>query len=67
MPALVLAGEEDVITPPAGCREMAEAIPGARLVTIPMAGHLTPMERPRAVATALSEFFGGALGAPIVS
>lgn len=62
VPALVLVGEEDVISPPAKCREMADAIPGARLVTIPMAGHLTPMERPKAVAMALSEFLGAALG-----
>jgi pimeloyl-ACP methyl ester carboxylesterase len=40
---------------------MAEAIPGARLVTVPGAGHLTPMERPRAVAEALGEFFSTVL------
>ena len=36
---------------------MAAAIPGARLVLIAGAGHLTPMERPKAVAEALAEFF----------
>jgi pimeloyl-ACP methyl ester carboxylesterase len=41
---------------------MAEAIPGARLVTIAGAAHLTPMERPGAVAAALREFFAAALG-----
>jgi 3-oxoadipate enol-lactonase/4-carboxymuconolactone decarboxylase len=40
---------------------MAEAIPGARLVKIAGAGHLAPMERPGAVAAALSDFFAGAL------
>ena len=30
-------------------------------VTIPGAGHLTPMERPGAVATALGEFFASSL------
>jgi pimeloyl-ACP methyl ester carboxylesterase len=42
---------------------MAAAIPGARLVTIAGAGHLTPMERPGAVAAALGEFFGATLSA----
>jgi len=40
---------------------MAAAIPGAKLVTIPGAGHLAPMERPKAVAGALAEFFSAAL------
>jgi pimeloyl-ACP methyl ester carboxylesterase len=30
-------------------------------VTIPAAGHLTPMERPGAVAAALGDFFAAAL------
>jgi pimeloyl-ACP methyl ester carboxylesterase len=41
---------------------MAAAIPGARLVTIAGAGHLAPMERPKAVSQALEEFFAAALG-----
>jgi len=61
LPALVLVGENDTLTPPALSEKMAAAIPGAKLVTIPGAGHLTPMERPGAVAAALGEFFAGAL------
>lgn len=64
IPTLVLVGEQDALTPPADSQAMADAIPGARLVTIPGAGHLAPMERPGAVAAALSDFFAGALGAP---
>lgn len=56
-PTLVVAGVEDAITPAADCEAMAAAIPGARYVPISAAGHLTPMERPGAVAAALSEFF----------
>ena len=61
IPTLVLVGERDTLTPPADSEAMAAAIPGARLVTVPGAGHLTPMERPGAVAAALGEFFGAAL------
>lgn len=56
-PTIVLAGDHDVITPSADCEAMAAAIPGARFVPIPGAGHLTPMERPGAVAAALAEIF----------
>jgi len=63
VPTLVLAGVEDAITPAAECEAMAAAIPGARYVSIPAAGHLTPMERPGAVAAALSEFFAENLSA----
>ena len=61
VPTLVVVGELDALTPPADSQSMVTAIPGARLVTVPGAGHLAPMERPRAVAAALSEFFSGAL------
>jgi 3-oxoadipate enol-lactonase len=58
---LVVAGEFDVMTPPADGQAMAAAIPGARFILIPAAGHLTPMERPGAVASALGDFFSTAL------
>ena len=61
IPTLVVVGERDVLTPPADSEAMAAAIPGARLVTVPGAGHLTPMERPKAVAQPLAEFFANAL------
>jgi 3-oxoadipate enol-lactonase len=61
VPTLVVVGELDALTPPAESQAMAAAIPGARLVTIPGAGHLAPMERPRAVAAALGDFFAGAI------
>jgi pimeloyl-ACP methyl ester carboxylesterase len=45
-PTLVLVGEDDQITPPDHAREMADAIPGARLETIPGCGHLSTLEAP---------------------
>jgi pimeloyl-ACP methyl ester carboxylesterase len=62
VPTLVVVGEQDVLTPPADSEALAAAIPGARLVRVPGAGHLTPMERPKAVAQALSDFFSSSLG-----
>jgi pimeloyl-ACP methyl ester carboxylesterase len=52
-PTLVLVGDEDRITPPDRAHEMAAAIPGAQLVVIPGAGHLSTLEQPEAVAAAL--------------
>lgn len=62
VPTLIVVGESDVLTPPSESQGMADAIPDARLVTIPGAGHLTPMESPAAVAQALGDFFDSALG-----
>lgn len=63
VPALVMVGEEDTITPAATARDMAEAA-GAELAVIPGAGHTPPLERPVATAEALVAFlrrhFGGA-------
>jgi pimeloyl-ACP methyl ester carboxylesterase len=61
VPTLVVVGSQDALTPPGDSERMSAAIPGARLVTVAGAGHLTPMERPKAVAEALSEFFVSAL------
>jgi pimeloyl-ACP methyl ester carboxylesterase len=61
IPTLVVVGEEDALTPPADSETMAAAIPGARLVKVAGAGHLSPMERPKAVAEALSDFFSSTL------
>jgi len=47
-PTLVVVGEEDRLTPPWTAREVAEAIPGARLEIIrgPGSSHVLPLERP---------------------
>jgi pimeloyl-ACP methyl ester carboxylesterase len=55
-PTLVVTGAEDRLTPPAHGRLLAEAIPGARLVEIPAAGHFPQLERPAAVNDAIRDF-----------
>lgn len=52
-PTLVLCGAEDSLTPPDRHDEMAALINGARRVTIPHCGHLSPLERPDAVSAEL--------------
>jgi pimeloyl-ACP methyl ester carboxylesterase len=52
-PTLVLVGDCDELTPPDLAAEMAHAIPGARLVTVPESGHLSTLEQPAAVTRAL--------------
>ena len=58
-PTLVLVGEADALTPPERAAEMADGIPGARLVTVPDCGHLSTIERPEAVTHALLEWLQG--------
>jgi pimeloyl-ACP methyl ester carboxylesterase len=58
-PTLILAGEEDVATPPPRSERIAAAIRGARLVRIPRAGHSSTIENPEAVNAALSAFLAG--------
>lgn len=56
VPTLLVVGEEDQITPRDEMRQMAAAIPQARLVEIPQTGHMAPMEDPAAVNAAIREF-----------
>jgi pimeloyl-ACP methyl ester carboxylesterase len=50
VPALVIAGAEDPITPPALAREMHRAIPGAFLQVVEGASHLVTLEAPGIVS-----------------
>ena len=59
IPTLILVGEEDVATTPEKAGRMHERISGSRLVAIPRAGHMTPVEEPEAVTKALKEFLEG--------
>jgi 3-oxoadipate enol-lactonase / 4-carboxymuconolactone decarboxylase len=53
VPALVLCGAEDRLTPPRLSQALAGGLPAARLELVPGAGHMLPLETPAAVATAL--------------
>jgi pimeloyl-ACP methyl ester carboxylesterase len=56
VPALVVCGAEDAITPVSDHEAMARTIPGARLEVIPRAGHLSNLEQPAAFTAALQAF-----------
>jgi len=56
VPALVIVGDADAITPPDVAASMAGRIPGAKLATIRGAGHMSPMEQPEQVTAALRSF-----------
>lgn len=61
VPALVLVGEEDTLTPPEEAKRMGKALPDARMLILPETGHLANLENPKAFRTALlgflAEFF----------
>ncbi|WP_256517353.1 alpha/beta fold hydrolase [Actinoplanes aksuensis] len=54
VPAAVLVGERDRLTPPPCARSIAEALPFADLSVLPGAGHMLPLERPHEVSAALT-------------
>ncbi len=56
VPALVVWGEADRIYPPEHGEAFAKAIPGARLVIIPEAGHLPQLEAPEALLAVVLDF-----------
>lgn len=56
VPAHVVVGEDDLLTPPSLARSMAERIAGARLTIIKSAGHLPNLERPREFNAAVLPF-----------
>lgn len=59
VPTWVLVGDRDAVTPPDRAREMASAIPGARLEIIEGAGHITPLEQPDTVERLLAGWLSG--------
>jgi pimeloyl-ACP methyl ester carboxylesterase len=56
VPTLVIVGADDALTPPALSQAMTQAIPGARLVQIAGAGHLSNLEQPAAFNDAVRAF-----------
>ena len=56
IPTLMVVGEEDVPTPQAKAERIAQGIPGARLVSIPDAGHLCTVDEPATVTKDIETF-----------
>lgn len=63
-PTLVIVGTEDRATPPAEAEHIAARIPGAGLVRIPGAGHLSALEAPARVNAAILSFLSEQPKAP---
>jgi pimeloyl-ACP methyl ester carboxylesterase len=55
-PMLLVVGREDAITPPACMEAAEELIPDARLLEVPHAGHLCPLEQPDIFNQGVLEF-----------
>ncbi|HEY3585590.1 MAG TPA: alpha/beta hydrolase, partial [Myxococcaceae bacterium] len=55
-PTLVMVGEEDTATLPARSEEITAGIAGASLARIPRAGHMSPIDAPKAVTAELRSF-----------
>ncbi len=56
IPALIICGEHDALTPPAVMKPLAEKINGAEYVVIKNSGHMSPIENPEEVNIALRDF-----------
>lgn len=59
VPATLVLGERDLMTPAKAGRELAAALPDARVVVLKGAGHMLMSERPDEVLEALREFAKG--------
>ena len=55
-PTLVVVGEEDKPLPPDRARLISAGVPGAELAVIERAGHISPLEQPEALDTAMFGF-----------
>ncbi|HVH87848.1 MAG TPA: alpha/beta hydrolase [Terriglobales bacterium] len=56
VPALVIAGEEDTLTPLSNAQLMQKLTPSAKLAVIPKAGHYAALENPEEFARVLRQF-----------
>jgi non-heme chloroperoxidase len=59
VPTVVMVGSADRTTPPSHARRLAAGVPGARLVTVPDAGHILNWEAPDALVDVIGSFEKG--------
>jgi pimeloyl-ACP methyl ester carboxylesterase len=53
---LIVAGEDDLLTPPEDARRMRQAAPISRIEILSRSGHMGPVERPEAFLDAVTRF-----------
>lgn len=58
VPTLVVAGTDDLMTPPKRAEEIVAGLGNARLVVMPHVGHMAHLERPDEFHAALDPFLG---------
>lgn len=59
VPALILCGQDDLMTLPKFSEFLQKEIAGSHFVLIPNAGHMAMLEQPEMVNQAIEEFVGG--------
>lgn len=64
LPALLVVGAEDTITPPECLERARDTIPGAVLRIVPRCGHMTPLEDPPAFNAELAAFVESLFSSP---
>lgn len=68
VPMLFISGKEDVVFPPPAAAALARLVPGAKLKSVPEAGHSVYFERPEIFNRLVMDFFkihaGSAAGSP---
>ncbi len=57
-PALVLVGEDDILTPPRYARAIAASLAGAEVTLVPASGHACFLETPKPFADRVLRFLG---------
>jgi 3-oxoadipate enol-lactonase len=56
VPTLILAGEEDTLTPPSDAELMRQHIAGSRMEVVPKAGHFAAFEQHASAVAAMRRF-----------
>jgi pimeloyl-ACP methyl ester carboxylesterase len=59
LPTLMIVGQGDKLTPPKYAEFLTGGIAGSKVVVIPNAGHMVPLEQPEAFNQAVQEFMAG--------
>ena len=64
LPTLILHGDADPLVSVQSARALAQALPNAKLVLLPGAGHVPIMTRPHSVAQEINAFFAPSCFSP---